>query len=90
MASTHQFARIAAFPCGDGKLQQVNVQDTHIIWMSQHASIRVQHLTVVYDTILLNQQILDSLNIKNAQMKTTACFWTETKHKIFLPFRIVF
>lgn len=31
MANTHQLARIAAFPCGDGELQQVNVQNTHIV-----------------------------------------------------------
>lgn len=31
MACTHKFARITAFPCGDGQLQQVNVQNTHIV-----------------------------------------------------------
>lgn len=31
--STHQFAFIVAFPCGDGELQQVNVQNTHVVWM---------------------------------------------------------
>lgn len=30
-ASTHQFACITAFPCGDGELQQVNVKNTHIV-----------------------------------------------------------
>lgn len=34
-ASTHQFARIAAFPCGDGEFQQVDVQDTHIVCETQ-------------------------------------------------------
>lgn len=32
MASTHQLARIAAFPCGDGELQQVNVQNTNVVY----------------------------------------------------------
>lgn len=31
--STHQFAFIVAFPCGDGELQQVNVQNTHVVWV---------------------------------------------------------
>lgn len=35
MVSTHQLSRITAFPCGDGELQQVNVQDTHVVCMTQ-------------------------------------------------------
>lgn len=40
--STHQFAFIVAFPCGNGELQQVNVQDTHVVWVIQsHGYISV-------------------------------------------------
>lgn len=35
MASTNQFACVAALPCGDGELQQVNVQNTHIVCVMQ-------------------------------------------------------
>ena len=45
MASTHQFACISAFPCGDGQLQQVDVQDAHIICVTNRhvvVSISVQ------------------------------------------------
>lgn len=31
MANTYQLARFAALPCGNGQLQQVNVQHTHIV-----------------------------------------------------------
>lgn len=32
---THQLSRITAFPCGDGELQQVNVQHTHVVCVTQ-------------------------------------------------------
>lgn len=34
--AAHQFARITAFPGGDGELQQVDVQNAHIICVAKN------------------------------------------------------
>lgn len=34
MVNTHQLASVTALPCGDGELQQVNVQNAHIVYIT--------------------------------------------------------
>lgn len=42
--SAHQFVFIVAFPRGNGELQQVDVQNTHVVWVTH------SHGNALHDT----------------------------------------
>lgn len=76
---THQLSRITAFPCSDGELQQVNVQHTHVVCVTQTRGGFIRKLLILQSFqhillfILLTITAGQALNWQT--IFQNACFW---------------
>lgn len=87
MARTHQFARIAAFPRGDGELQQVNVQNTHIVCVTQrHREVCQRATCCLLLVYLTSTDDLIDFNVKGWRLKIIVCRTSPQVHGVGLTF----